>query len=140
MPRTKARAAQDDYLALINQFPLASIQNDKQLDAAITMLDSLLAREPLKSGEEQYLGALTDLVEHYEEHHVNIESATDGAMLQHLMDSKNATQSDVVKGTGIQKSTISEVLADKRTLSRANVQKVCEFFGVSTRLFADIKR
>jgi HTH-type transcriptional regulator / antitoxin HigA len=129
-----------DYLALIKQFPLASIKNDKQLDAAIVMVDSLLARSGLTEGEEQYLGALTDLVEHYEEHHVVIAPATDGAMLQHLMDSKNTTQADVVKGTGIQKSTISEVLADKRTLSRANVQKVCEFFGVSTRLFADIKR
>ncbi len=140
MPRTRERAAQDDYLALIKQFPLASIKGDKQLDAAIAMLDRLLAREPLAPGAEQYLGALTDLVEHYEEHHVTIKPATDGAMLQHLMDAKNISQAEIVKRTGIQKSTISEVLADKRTLSRANVQKVCEFLGVSTRLFADIKR
>jgi len=140
MPRTKTPHAPDDYLALVKRFPLVSIQSDRQLAAAIEVIDSLLAREPLSAGEEQYLGALTDLVEHFEEHHVPIEPATDGGMLQHLMDSKNATQADVVKGTGIQKSTISEILNDKRTLSRANMQKVCEFFGVSTRLFADIKR
>jgi HTH-type transcriptional regulator / antitoxin HigA len=140
MPRTTARAAQDDYFALIKKFPLASIKDDVHLDSAIAIINSLLAREPLTTGEEQYLGALTDLVEHYEDHHVVIEPATDGAMLQHLMDAKGVTQADVVKGTGIQKSTISEILADKRTLSRVNIQKVCEFFGVSTRLFADIQQ
>jgi HTH-type transcriptional regulator/antitoxin HigA len=140
MSRVKNSDAKDDYLALVKSFPLISIKDNQQLDAAIAVVDSLLAREPLSSGAEQYLGALTDLVEHYEEHHVQIEAATDGAMLQHLMDSANLTQIEVVKGTGIQKSTISEILSDKRTLSRANVQKVCEYFRVSTRLFADIKR
>lgn len=140
MPRQSRSKAKDDYLALINQYPLISIEDDAQLDEAVAMLDSLLAREPLKVGEEQYLRALTDLVEHYEEHHVVIDAPTDGAMLQHLLDSQGVTQAEVAKGTGIQKSTLSEVLRDKRTLSRANTQKVCEFFGVSTSLFADIKR
>jgi HTH-type transcriptional regulator/antitoxin HigA len=134
------RGEKAEYFQLVTQFPLVSIQNDKQLDAAIAVVDSLLASEPLSAGAEQYLGALTDLVEHYEEHHIPIEPATDGSMLQHLMDSANITQADVVKGTGIHKSTISEILSDKRTLSRSNVQKICEFFRVSTRLFADIKR
>lgn len=140
MSRTAQRSAKDDYLKLVKEYPLISIEDSRQLDLAIAMIDSLLAREPLSAGEEQYLGALTDLVEHYEEHHVKISAPSDGAMLQYLMDEKAATQTDVSKGTGIQKSTISEVLREKRTFSRANVQKVCEFFGVSTRLFADIKR
>jgi HTH-type transcriptional regulator/antitoxin HigA len=140
MPQAKRGTARDDYLLLVKQFPLVSIESDDQLDAAIAVIDSLLAREPLRKGEEQYLGALTDLVEHYEEHHVRIDASTDGAMLQHLMDSKGVSQTDLVKGTGIQKSTISEVLQDKRALSRSNVQKICNYFGVSTRLFADIRR
>jgi HTH-type transcriptional regulator/antitoxin HigA len=140
VPKTKPSSASDEYLVLIKQFPLVSIQSDAQLEAAIEVIDSLLAREPLAEGEEQYLGALTDLVEHYEAHHIHIEAPTDGAMLQHLMDSKGVNQSDVAKETGIHKSTISEVLKDKRTLSRANVQKVCEYFQVSTSLFADIRR
>jgi HTH-type transcriptional regulator/antitoxin HigA len=140
MPRAKSGKAKDDYLALINRFPLVSIESDRQLDEAIAMLDSLLAREPLSPGEEQYLGALTDLIEHYEQYHVKIDAASDGAMLQHLLDSKGLSQSELAKATGIQKSLISEVLKDKRTLSRANIQKVCRFFGVTTSLFADIAR
>lgn len=133
-------AALREYIELVTQFPLLSIQNHKQLTAAIEMIETLLNRESISAGAQQYLAALTDLVELYETHPVRIAPATDGGMLQHLMHSADATQAEVVAGTGIHKSTISEILSDKRTLSRANVQKVAEFFGVSTRLFADIKR
>lgn len=137
---TAKRQTRDDYLALVLEFPLVSIRSDDDLECAVAVMDSLLARGRLTAGAEQYLDALSDLVELYEDRHMKIEAPTDGAMLLHLLESTGKSQSGVATATGIKKSTISEVVNGKRTLSRQNIQKICRHFGVPTSLFADIER
>ena len=75
-----------------------------------------MAKLKLDDGEEMYLDALSDLVASYEDEHHAIGPASDADMLRHLMDAKGVTQSQVSQETGIAKSTISEVLAGKRTV------------------------
>ncbi len=56
----------DDYLTLIQEFPLASIRDDAHLDEAIAMMNRLTTGRSLSSGEDLYLRALADLIEMYE--------------------------------------------------------------------------
>ena len=61
----------DDYLDLIIKFPLTSIRSDDDLAAAQEVMDRLLAKGDLSTGEQLYLDALSDLVAAYEDdHHV----------------------------------------------------------------------
>ena len=52
------------------------------------------------------------------------------------MESKGVTQTQVSQGAGIAKSTISEVLAGKRTFSRRMIRKLAGYFNVDVRVLA----
>lgn len=126
----------DDYLELIGKLPLVSIRSDDDLDAAQKVMDELLAREKLSSGEEMYLDALSDLVAFYEDSHHQIEPASDAAMLRHLMEAKGVTQIELHRRTKIAKSTISEILAGKKPFSRQIIATLADFFGVDKSVLA----
>ncbi len=126
----------DDYLALIRSFPLTSIRSEDELESAQKIVDQLLVKGKLSSGESMYLDALSDLVGSYEDEHYPIAPASDEAMLRHLMEAKGITQAELHRRTGIAKSTISEVLAGKRSFSRQMIRTLAEFFDVDASMLA----
>ena len=138
---TKARFGlkgkdQDSYLELILAFPLSSIRSDEHLDEAQKVMDRLPAEKELDDGEDTYLDALSDLVGVYEDEHHAIKPASDADMLRHLLDSKGITQALLSQKAGIAKSTISEVLAGKKSLTRQMIRKLAAFFKVDVRVLA----
>lgn len=124
----------DAYLDLVLAFPLSSIRSDEHLHEAQTVMDSLLAKKKLDDGEMTYLDALSDLVSVYEDEHHAIEPASDADMLRHLMEAKGVTQAQLSQEAGIAKSTISEVLAEKKPFSRQMIRKLAEYFKVEVRV------
>jgi HTH-type transcriptional regulator/antitoxin HigA len=133
LPKGKVR---DDYLHLILKFPLTSLKSEKQFNEAQNVIDKLLTEGKLSSGEEMYLDALSDLVAAYEDVHYPIEPASDAAMLRHLMEAKGITQADLHRDTQIAKSTISEVLAGKKSFSRQMIRKLAHYFNVDVSVLA----
>lgn len=128
--------AQDTYLELVKSFPLASIKSETHLVEARKVLDTLLARGELDQGSEIYLDALSDLVASYEDAHHAIEPASDADMLRHFLEAKEISQARLSRETGLAKSSISEVLAGKKPLSRQMIRKLAEYFQVDRTLFA----
>ena|ERR1017187_7204317 len=129
-------AGRESYLKLVTAFPLASIKSDEQLQEAHKVMDQLLARGELKDGEEMYLDALSDLVAAYEDEYYAIEPASDADMLRHLMEAKGVTQAQLSRDTTVPKSTISEILAGKKHLSRQMIRKFADYFGVDASVLA----
>jgi HTH-type transcriptional regulator/antitoxin HigA len=130
------RPQKDSYLELVQDFPLASIRSETHLRAAQAVMDRLLAQRKLDEGQTLYLDALSDLTAAYEDEHHKIEPASDADMLRHLMDAKGVNQMQLHRATGIPKSTISEVLSDKKPFSRQMIRKLAEYFGVDTTVLA----
>jgi HTH-type transcriptional regulator / antitoxin HigA len=126
----------DDYLDLVMTFPLTSLKSEDQFQAAQAVLDGLLAKEKLNVGEEMYLDALSDLVAAYEDAHYVIDPASDADMLRHLMEAKGVTQADVHRATGLAKSSISEVLAGRKPLSRQMIHALADYFNVDVSVLA----
>src|SRR5687767_2084823 len=129
-------SAPDSYLAIVLKFPLASIRNSRHLAEAQKMLDKLLARGKLNKGREQYLDALTDLVEHYEEKCCPLPEVDDVAVLFHLLEARGVSQQELAQATGVPKSTISEILSRKRSMTRPHVALFARFFRVGQGAFA----
>jgi HTH-type transcriptional regulator/antitoxin HigA len=121
---------------LILAFPLVSIRSEAQLSAAQEVLDRLLAKGRLAPGEEMYLDALSDLVATYEDEHHVISLASDADLLRHFMEAKGVSQTELSRGTGIPKSTLSEVLAGKKTFSRQLIRKLALYFEVEPNVLA----
>lgn len=134
--RRRNRTVDDSYFGLVFEHPLTSIKSQDQLEAAQTRIDRLLAQETLDEGEQLYLDALSDLVAAYEDVHYPIAPASDADLLRHLMDAKDVTQAELHRQTGIPKSTISEVLAGKKTFSKGLIRTLANFFDVDTSVLA----
>ena len=126
----------DSYLDLVLAFPLASIKSERHLIEAQQVMDRLLARGRLDAGEEMYLDALSDLVGTYEDSHHPIEPASDADLLRHLMEAKRLTQIQLSRDTRIAKSTISEILAGKKSFSRQIIRKLADYFQVDVSVLA----
>lgn len=126
----------DQYLDLVKSFPLTSIRNQQDLEAAQEVMDRLLVGGKLSSGEELYLDALSDLVAAYEDEHYRLEPASDAGMLRHLMEAKGISQIELHRKTKIAKSTISEILAGKKSFSRQTIGVFSQFFGVEKSVLA----
>ena len=126
----------DDYLELIQMLPLTSIRSTVDLEAALKVMDRLLAKGKLSLGESLYLDALSDLVAAYEDQHYSIGPASDADMLRHLMEAKRINQIELHEKTGISKSSISEVLAGKKQFSRQMIRKFADYFNVNVSVLA----
>jgi HTH-type transcriptional regulator/antitoxin HigA len=132
--KTATRTLPDTYFRLVKRFPLTHIRDDAHLRAAQAVLDRLL-EEDLDEGAREYLGALTDLVETYEDEHVPIPDASEADVLRELMKSNRLSQPKLAKAVGIAQSTISAVLTGSRSLTKEQVVLLARFFHVSPAAF-----
>jgi HTH-type transcriptional regulator / antitoxin HigA len=128
----------DSYLALVRALPLRPIRSDAELDRAIAMIDSLISRAELNAGEEDYLDVLSDLVHRYESEHDPIAPVADAEMVRFLLESNNMTQAELAQRGKIADSTVSEILAGKRKLSRRHIAAVSQIFRVSPAIFFSV--
>ena len=131
-----ASPERDIYLELVRRFPLRRIRSDAELDRAIAIVDELVSRKDLAPGEDDYLDVLSDLVHKYEAAESPIPPASDAEVLRYLMDSHGLNQVQLAAATEIPVSTISEVLAGKRGLSRHNIGVLSRHFRVSPAVFS----
>ena len=129
------RASKDRYLELIQTFPLRPIRSDKELSAALAVVDELLDQERPVAEERDYLDVLSGLVQRYEQERHPMPPVSDAQMLRHLIEAKNVTQVQVARATGIAESTISSVLAGNRRLNREHIEKLARYFHVGARAF-----
>lgn len=119
----------------MREFPLVSIRDDRHLAEAAATIDRLL-RLDLGSGGREYLDALTDLVEVYEDEHVPIPDASEADVQRELMSAGGLNnQPALARAVGISQSTISAVLNGGRSLTKGQVTKLARHFGVSPAVF-----
>lgn len=129
------RLADPSHLALILRFPLRPLRIDAELDAASAIVDGPVDRDDLSPTESDYLDVLGDLIEKYEDEHVEMPHVSDGAMLRSLMDEKEVRQAEVARGTGISKTVLSLVLNGKRDLTREHIGALSKYFDVNSASF-----
>ena len=134
MRRTISSPGPDTYFDLVRRFPLRSIRTEDELNAAQNVLDGLL-RQKLDEGGEHYLGALTDLIEVYEDKAHPIPDASEAEVLQMLMESNGLSQSELARMVGISQSTISAVLGGVRSLTKEHVVALAKHFHISPMAF-----
>jgi HTH-type transcriptional regulator/antitoxin HigA len=122
------------YFKLVERFPLTHIRDDDHLGTAQEMIDRLL-QESLDEGAQEYLDALTDLVESYEDRHHPIPDASESDVLRELMRANDLSQARLAKEVKISQSTLSAVLNGTRLLTREQVVVLARFFRVTPAAF-----
>jgi HTH-type transcriptional regulator/antitoxin HigA len=102
------------------------------------MIDVLLDQAVRNSHEEDYLDVLSDLVEKYEDEHDPLPPVSGAKMLRFLIQAQETTQAKVAVETDIAESTISEILAGKRELTRKHLEVLARHFHVSPAVFLSV--
>jgi HTH-type transcriptional regulator/antitoxin HigA len=135
-PRTMRATPKKSYLQLIRRFPLRPIRSQEELDEAVVVLDSLMDRMPLQPEELDYMRVLGEMVRKYEEEHIPIPRRSDAEMLHFLMESNGLNQSRLSQEIALPNSVLSDILRNKRKLTRAHIGKLVKRFKLQANAFA----
>ena len=84
--------------------------------------------------EDAFLDLLVTLIEKFEDEHYQLHGSTTQSILQHLMEARDIRQEDLIGVIG-SKDVVSEVVNDKRGISKVRTKALGEFFHTSDELF-----
>ncbi|WZO97041.1 helix-turn-helix domain-containing protein [Isosphaeraceae bacterium EP7] len=126
-------APTNTYIALVNDFKLAHIRDAAHLAAALGVVDGLLCCE-LDEGGREYLGALTDLIEVYENATIPSPTAAVHEVIRALVEGSDRSQAELADELDISQSTISALVRGQRAPTSEHIAVLSKRFGVSPRL------
>ena len=125
---------QVEYRELVDAFPPRPIRNDKDLDRAWAQIEALLTKSKRSKAEDDFLALLSDLVERWEDDHVEVPRLDGIELVRELLDDNELPQRALIHIFGTD-SVVSEVLSGKRDLQRKHIEGLAEFFNVSPAAF-----
>ncbi len=126
------------YADLLRQKLPHVIRTESDNEAALREVETLMARgEELSPAEVELLELLTVLIERFEHDHYALSSAPPQEILRELMTARAMTQADLAR-LFPSKGILSEVLAGKREISKAQARKLGRHFHVPAALFLNI--
>ena len=127
-------SAYDELLLRIKPQP---IRSKAQYRRVLAQLDELMEPQP---GREVSLmvDLLAAIVQQYEAvNHPARHPLSPAESLSELMEARKVTAAEVSRGTGVPRSVLSNVLADRRSISKAAALKLAEFFRVPVTVFLE---
>jgi HTH-type transcriptional regulator / antitoxin HigA len=124
----------DNYPQLLAEFVPQAIDSEAEYDRALAIAERLTFKQDKTSAEIKLLKLIVILIEDYETEHYPMDNVTPHELLQHLMESNNTRQADLVDLIG-SRGVVSEVVNGKRAISKAQAKALGEFFDVSPGLF-----
>jgi HTH-type transcriptional regulator / antitoxin HigA len=129
-------APRDDYLALIQVFPLRPIRTEAQHAKAMKIAGHLatFAEGTLSAGEQDYLDALTVLLEDHDRRQEPWGEISGRELLRHLVEEAGMKVADLGKVVG-SPSLASLILSGKRDISRDVMKRLGAHFHVDPGAF-----
>ncbi len=123
------------YPELLRQAQPEIISDDRSHQRALRTVELLMKKPRLTKAEGKLLDLLAKLVDDYEETIYPTPNVSPKRILKHFIEAKQTTQAELARQTGVSRSTISEVLKGKRSISVENAFRLAEYFHVEPSLF-----
>lgn len=111
------------------------IETDEEFDRMAAQLEELTIPERELTPEEDALANLLEkLVVDYDDRYYAIPDAKPHEMVRFLMEQRGLKQADLVTVLG-SRAQVCDLVNGKRGISKAQVRKLADYFGVSAELF-----
>jgi HTH-type transcriptional regulator / antitoxin HigA len=124
----------NNYPQLLAEFVPQAIDSELEYDRALAIAERLTFKKDRTEAEIKFLKLVVVLIEDYEAEHYPMDDVAPHELLQHLMESNNTRQADLVGLIG-SRGVVSEVVNGKRAISKAQARALGELFSVSPGLF-----
>jgi HTH-type transcriptional regulator/antitoxin HigA len=130
------KATAEKYAELLAAALPKPIETEAENERALEIVNRLMSKgeKKLTSGERWLLKILMRLIEDFEENTYPIDEAPPRTVLKVLMEDRGLKQIDLAPLLG-GRSRISDVLAGKRQISKAQAKVLSAFFKVPADLF-----
>ncbi len=126
-----------NFAYLSDIFPFV-IKTEQEYEKALSITENLFFKENRTQEEEQALEVWTILIEIYEERQFSPGSeSTPVSILNSLMASQGITQANLVQEGVGSSGVVSEIVNNKRTISKKQAKKLAQIFKVSPEVFID---
>ena len=124
------------YARLLSQRLPTVVRTESENEEMLAAIWELMRQgeDNLSAEELALLELMSVLVERFEEEHYPIPDSPPHRILQHLMESRNARQADLVPILG-GRGRVSELVNGKRAISKAQAKALAAFFHVSAEVF-----
>jgi antitoxin component HigA of HigAB toxin-antitoxin module len=124
-----------DYSALVREFPPRVIRKRSAYAAALRVIERLMSIDAPNRDQLEFLELLSGLVEAYESRGFPTPNVPLKNLLAHLIEAKEASQTEVARSAKISPATLSDVLAGLRGLRIENMKRLGHYFGVDPSVF-----
>ena len=121
-----------DQLDFKGLYPLRMIKNEKDYKEALQSMETVF--DATEGHLAEYAETLTILIEHYETERFPIKESSGIDVVRFLMDQNGLKQKNLIGILG-GKSSVSEILHEKRLLNLQHIRALSEKFNVNPATF-----
>ena len=121
-----------DQLDFKGLYPLRVIKNEKNYKEALKSMETVF--DATEGHLAEYAETLTILIEHYETERFPIKESSAIDVVRFLMDQNGLKQKDLIGILG-GKSSVSEILHEKRLLNLQHIRALSDKFNVNPATF-----
>jgi HTH-type transcriptional regulator / antitoxin HigA len=125
------------YEALVQLFPPQPMTVPGVLEASYRVIEKLMGIDKPSRDQLKFLELLSTLVENHEELEYPLPKVSLARTLAHLIESKGVKKAEVARSAKVSASTVSDVLAGRRSLSTENIRRLSAYFHVSPSLLLE---
>lgn len=122
------------YGQLLLTFQPKVIENEEEYNRARQVLTELMMKTERTPEETELLKLIATLIKQFDEKQEQTEPASPHQVLLHLMQEHNIRQIDLVGKLG-SKGVVSEIINQKRSISKSQAKILGEIFHVSPSVF-----
>jgi HTH-type transcriptional regulator / antitoxin HigA len=123
-----------EYRNLLSKFLPQPIRSEQDYKRALTQLERLMVPKP-GAARSLLIEVFSTLIEKYECREYPTPCVPPSTMLAQLLEANNLKCADLAKQTGIPAATLSNVLANRRGISKKNANTLGKYFRVSPIVF-----
>lgn len=123
-----------EYRDLVTKYLPQPLTSETRYRRTLRQLEQLMVPRPSRA-QSMLIEVLSTLVEEYERNRYPAGEVAPAEMLAHCIETRETAAAVVAKETAIPLSTISDVLAGRRGLSKANAQKLAAYFRTPVAAF-----
>ncbi|CAD0219025.1 putative transcription regulator with HTH domain [Planktothrix agardhii] len=122
------------YNNLLAKISPQVIETEEEYDRILAIVERFTFSQTLTPEERVLLKLLVQLIENYESKMYPIDESTPVQILQHLMEVTGTCERDLVGVIG-SSNVVSEILNNKRSISKTQAKALADYFEVSINLF-----